>query len=269
MPETLQAKTENAGKSKTGAESGRSGAGIQVIARAASILRVLESEKEGLSLGQIAKRVNLPRSTVQRIVYALAKENFLIGATPNARVKLGPAILRMAANTSFDFATHVRPHLEALAQSTGETVDLSMWRGEKMVFVDQIAGSRRLSAISAVGESYFAYSSASGKAALSLLDDVEIKKLFDGKLVRETPSTITSMGTLLQEINEIRTSHIAVDNEENAEGICAIGTAFHDSLGRIFAVSVPVPTIRFIKSKATIVKLLHDFRAGLMASIHE
>lgn len=44
---------------------------VQVIARAASILRALEDQPTGLSLGQIAQRVQLARSTVQRIVAAL------------------------------------------------------------------------------------------------------------------------------------------------------------------------------------------------------
>ena len=56
--------------------------GIQVIARAANILRALEGEGEGLSLGEIAARVDLPRSTVQRIVTALADEQLLIAAAP-------------------------------------------------------------------------------------------------------------------------------------------------------------------------------------------
>jgi len=47
---------------------------VQVIARAATILRALEEENAGLSLGQIAQRVNLARSTVQRIVAALQSE---------------------------------------------------------------------------------------------------------------------------------------------------------------------------------------------------
>jgi len=42
--------------------------GIQVIARAATILRLLKINRSGLSLGQIAAQVDLPRSTVQRIV---------------------------------------------------------------------------------------------------------------------------------------------------------------------------------------------------------
>ncbi len=70
---------------------------IQVIARAAAILRALEHEPEGLSLAQIAQRVKLARSTVQRIVAALAAEKLLIAASPNGRVRLGPTILRLAA----------------------------------------------------------------------------------------------------------------------------------------------------------------------------
>ena len=59
----------------------------------------------------------LPRSTVQRIVNALADEYLLIAASANARVKLGPAILRMAASANFDFDRHVREHLKVLGQA--------------------------------------------------------------------------------------------------------------------------------------------------------
>jgi DNA-binding IclR family transcriptional regulator len=242
--------------------------GIQVIARAAAILRALENESEGLSLGQIAKRVDLPRSTVQRIVSALAAEQLLIAATPNARVMLGPAIVRMAANTHFEFAAFVRPHLEDLADMTGETVDLSMQRGDKMVFIDQIASSHRLSAVSAVGESFPTFSSANGKAALALLSDDEIAALIGDSLFEETPNTITSLDDLLAEIETVRKSNFAVDDEEHTEGICAVGTAFHDPLGRIFAVSVPVPITRFRRSHESVTSALLEFRENVLAGLH-
>src|SRR5262245_24446006 len=76
---------------------------VQVIARAATILRALEEENTGLSLGQIAQRVNLARSTVQRIVAALEAEKLVIAATPNGRVRLGPTILRLAASVRSEF----------------------------------------------------------------------------------------------------------------------------------------------------------------------
>ena len=73
MSESSRAKLSNAKPVAKSAD--KPGPGIQVIARAARILRELENEHDGLSLGQIAKRVGLPRSTVQRIVGALTEEH--------------------------------------------------------------------------------------------------------------------------------------------------------------------------------------------------
>jgi len=242
--------------------------GIQVIARAAAILRALENESDGLSLGKIAKRVDLPRSTVQRIVTALAEEQMLIAATPNARVMLGPAIVRMATNTHFDFGQFIRPHLEKLALETGETVDLSMLQGDKMVFVDQIVASHhRLRAVSAIGASFPVFSSANGKAALSLLENDEIAKMLEGRLFEETPHTVHSVEELISDIEQYRKSTIATDNEEHSEGISALGTAFRDPVGRVFAVSVPVPTTRFSRLQDSLRDALLKFREELLAAL--
>src|SRR5262245_29312050 len=88
---------------------------VLVIARAATILRALEEENAGLSLGQIAQKVNLARSTVQRIVAALETEKLVIAATPNGRVRLGPAILRLAASVRSNFVTLARPLVERMS----------------------------------------------------------------------------------------------------------------------------------------------------------
>src|SRR5258707_10206856 len=88
---------------------------VQVIARAATILRALEEENAGLNLGQIAQRVNLARSTVQRIVAALETEKLVIAATPNGRVRLGPTILRHAASVRTDFSSLARPFISLLS----------------------------------------------------------------------------------------------------------------------------------------------------------
>ena len=74
---------------------------IQVIARAGAILRALENESAGLSLGQIAQRVHLARSTVQRIVAALVAEKLVIAASPTGprAARAGdPAARRLGAH---------------------------------------------------------------------------------------------------------------------------------------------------------------------------
>ena len=162
---------------------------VQVIARAATILRALEDENAGLSLGQIAQRVNLARSTVQRIVSALQTEKLVIAATPNGRVRLGPTILRLAASVRSDFTALARPFIVRLSEELHETVDLSMVKKDHLVFIDQVIGSQRLRTVSAVGETFPLYCTANGKAYLAQLTDAQIATLIGDSYEARTPKT--------------------------------------------------------------------------------
>lgn len=240
---------------------------MQVIARAASVLRALEGEQQGLSLAQIAQRVDLARSTVQRLVDALSDEHFVIAATPTAGVRLGPALIRLAASAKVDFDDITRPLLTELSQTIGETVDLSVLKGSRAVFVDQVQGIHRLRAVSAVGEPFPLYCTANGKALLSLLEDDKIGRLLSGPLEKLTPHTITRRADLLLAIHAARRSGVAYDNQEHTEGICAVGTAFLDPLNHAYAVSIPVPATRFSKLKPTLIRELLRTRRRILAAL--
>src|SRR3954451_15605708 len=64
--------------------------GVQVISRAAEILRALHDAPAGLTLAEGARRGGLPRSTVHRIVGTLELEGFVAGATADGRLRLEP-----------------------------------------------------------------------------------------------------------------------------------------------------------------------------------
>lgn len=229
---------------------------VQVIARAATILRALEEENAGLSLGQIAQRVNLARSTVQRIVAALQTEKLVISATPNGRVRLGPTILRLAASVRSDFLALARPLLEQLSQELHETVDLAMVRKDHLIFLDQVTGSQRLRAVSAVGETFPLTCTANGKAYLAQLTDAAVETLVGRSYPARTPKSITKLDTLLKELAAVRRNGIAFDREEHTVGICAAGVALQDTLGNAVAISVPVPSQRFTDRQALIAERL-------------
>jgi DNA-binding IclR family transcriptional regulator len=229
---------------------------VQVIARAATILRALEEENAGLSLGQIAQRVNLARSTVQRIVAALETEKLVIAATPNGRVRLGPAILRLAASVRSDVVTLARPLLERLSEELHETVDLSTIKKDHLVFIDQVIGSQRLRAVSAVGDTFPLYCTANGKAYLAQLSEDAIEALVGRTYEARTPKTLTRLGALLNDLKSVRRSGVAYDREEHTIGICAVGVALHDRLGNAVAISVPVPSQRFQNRQALIAERL-------------
>ena len=235
---------------------------VQVIARAATILRALEDENAGLSLGQIAQRVNLARSTVQRIVAALETESLVIAATPNGRVRLGPAILRLAASVRSDFIAAARPFLERLSAELQETVDLAVVKKDHLVFIDQVIAPQRLRTVSAVGETFPLYCTANGKAYLAQLSDAGIEKLIGRVYEPRTPNTLTQFDALLEELTQVRATGVAFDREEHTLGICAAGVALRDPLGNSVAISVPVPSQRFADQQAHIAaRLLATKRA--------
>jgi DNA-binding IclR family transcriptional regulator len=236
---------------------------VQVIARAAAILRALEEQPVGLSLGQIAQRVDLARSTVQRIVAALEAEKLVIAASPTGRVRLGPTILRLAASARTDFTAMARPFLLRLSQELGETVDLATIQKDHLIFIDQVIGPQRLRAVSAIGEMFPLYCTANGKAYLAQLDEIAIARLIGTTYERRTPNTITRLNALLRELRAVRKTGVAFDHEEHTVGICAAGVVLRDLLGNDIAISVPVPAQRFADQQKVIVERLKATAAGL------
>jgi DNA-binding IclR family transcriptional regulator len=241
---------------------------VQVIARAATILRALEKENAGLSLGQIAQRVNLARSTVQRIVAALETEKLVIAATPTGRVRLGPTIMRMAASVRSDFIALARPFLERLSEELHETVDLSTVKKDHLVFIDQVVGSQRLRTVSAVGETFPLYCTANGKAYLAQLSEPAIEALIGRVYARRTPQTHQRLDVLLADLKIARRTGIAFDREEHTLGVCAVGVAMRDTLGNAVAISVPVPTQRFTERQALIAERLLAAKHALEAQMN-
>lgn len=241
---------------------------IQVIGRAAEILRQLKGEANGLSLGEVSKRTGMARSTVQRIVKALVEEDLLAQSPSRGGVVLGPGLLALVAGASLDVRIVAKPYLEDLARAVDETVDLSMLREATALFVEHIAGSHRLAALSSVGTEFPLHSTANGKALLACVSPESRAELLTGPLKATTRNTSTDVGFLESEIQKAIRTGLAFDLEEHTEGVCAIGTAFLDQIGQPYAISIPVPRQRFDQKKRTLEEPLLECRRRLVSQIH-
>lgn len=234
------------------------GTGIRVIARAADILKTLGQHPEGLTLREIANRVNLARSTVQRIVKALDDANFVIAASPTSGVRLGPALTSLASFAKqIDILQICRPLLVKLNKDCGETVDFAVFGNDKAVVVDQIPGVHRLVAVTAIGSSLPLHASATGKALLAELAPHELASLRKRyRLVRFNENTIVDWAELDSQIAQVRRDGIAWDREECFPGIRCAAKSIRGPNGEVGAVSIPVPTERFETTKDNLVQIL-------------
>src|SRR5690349_19044921 len=84
--------------------------GVQAIARAAAVLRALEASPSGLGVSELSAATELPKSTVHRLVVALAAEQ-LVAQDPDGRVRLGGGIARLAAASRDALGVGLRPFL--------------------------------------------------------------------------------------------------------------------------------------------------------------
>ena len=218
--------------------------GMQVLSRAAAILRALGRHPQGLSLGAIAEATALPRSTVQRLVSALEVENFVESMGPRGGTRLGPALGQLARSAHGDIVSVARPHIEALAKAVSETVALAGASGQRTIVVDRVVAERELCIMIPIGVSAMPYTTAPGKALLAELGDDIVRRLFGDRVVPATARSVKNMAGLLRQLKQIRVEGFAYDREEHIEGVCSIATSIETFLGP-YSVGIAVPVTRF------------------------
>ena len=232
------------------------GSGIQVIARAAEMLRLLQAHPSGLSQAEIGERLGMARSTVSRILNALDDEGLVASRAARGRYRLGPEIARMASTVHLSVVMDVHPFMEELSRELAETVDLSILEGDRATFVAQVVSPHRLRAISVVGESFPLHCCANGKALLANLPPAQQAHAVPSRLARLTANTITTPAALRKELERVRADGIAYDREEQTEGICAVGAVLKGVTEQMVAVSVPVPAQRFYRRESELAQAL-------------
>ena len=232
-------------------------AGLQLIGRAADLLRALEHVPEGLGLSELATAVDLPKSTVHRLVGALEREVF-VKLGPSGKWHLGRGLAQLGAAARDSLRDELRPFLLRLAKDVDETVDLSVLDGTGARFIDQVPSTHRLVAVSAVGVTFPLHCTANGKALLAALPSEQADVILPARLTAFTEHTITGRKALRNELAQIQAAGVAYDREEHSEGTSAVGAAVYDAYGVAAAISVAAPTQRFIGEEATLEKLVRE-----------
>ncbi len=220
-----------------------------MLRRAAAALDEIAAEPGHLRLVDLGERLGLAKSTVRRLLVGLVEVG-LVSVDSNGRFSLGDRLLGFGSATGAHIAAIFRPTIERVATATdGETVDLSVLRGQRMWFVDQIESSHRLRAVSAVGVRFPLAGTANGKAALAALDDADAEAALS-RMPQEAAAALRS------EIAEIRSTGIAFDRDEHTSGISAAAIARRSVGDNVIAISVPTPTERFAEKQDQIVAAL-------------
>lgn len=114
-------------------------------------MRALGNNPKGLSHAAIAQAVDLPRSTVQRIITALEEERLVESIGPQGGFRLGTALGLLINQTQTDIISSVQPFLIELGQLLNESVTLSSLIGDKVYVIDRVVAERELRIVFPIG----------------------------------------------------------------------------------------------------------------------
>lgn len=226
--------------------------GIQVIARAAAILRQLGEHPNGLSLASVATRVGLARSTVQRIVQSLEAEGFVELSAQGQGFRLGPMLSELVYRRQADIVTEVRPFLEGLSNELGETTALCALAGSNISTIDRCIAEQPLRVVFPLGSvPTAAHQLAPGRAIMAELPPERVTQLL---------SESGADTDITQELAAIfRQKDAGRDTSAFISGISSFAVPLRTHMG-LYALTAVLPTIRIGSREDTIFAGLRNCR---------
>lgn len=211
------------------------------IGRAFEIVEVL-AEHAPMSLSALARRADLPLSTVHRLVGTLVSLGY-VRADAEKRYALSPRMIHLGERSGRMVSHWAIPYLARLVDELGETANLAQLDGDRVVYVAQVPSRHSMRMFTEVGRRVHPHCTAVGKALLARLPGPRVDALVERTgLPVHTSHTITTVERLREELATIRDSGYAVDDEEQELGVRCVAVALDDGpLPLAFSVSGPVP----------------------------
>lgn len=211
---------------------------VQSIDRVFDILELLSTEHEGLSLTLISQKVDLPTSTVYRLLSVLRDRNYIEknDATNVYRLGLGFVELTSLYLNNVELKTEAHPYLRRLSTLTGQVVFMGIEQDGELVYIDKYEQFNEIRKYCFIGQRRPLYCTALGKSLLSGFEDDGIRQLYrDKELKAMTPNTITDVEALIREVRRTRERGYAIDNEEIEEGLYCVSAPVYDYRGTVIA----------------------------------
>ena len=210
-----------------------------MIERITVILDAFDDHTSRLTLEELTRRTQLPRSTVHRILNQLVRLNWVEHTA--FRYKIGRRALNMGGTSGghSEIRFAAAPLLHELHVQTGMVVHLAVLEAGESVYLDKVGGRSASALPSRVGGRGPAYSTACGKSILAWLDPECVDSLYEERLRRCTDRTIADIPMLHRELNHIRQRRgLAFERGESFRGVACVGAAIRGSRGPIAGISV-------------------------------
>lgn len=226
------------------------------VAKALHLLSAFRKARADLSLSELSRRAQMPKSTAFRLLAELEQSGFV--ARNGTKYRLGVSCFELGARYSMcrpqglrDSAIHFLSHLHT---TTGLTAHLAVLDGPEILYVEKVHGPTTPLVRTMPGQRNPASCTALGKALLAFGEQDAIDTALAAGLVRATAHSITDPARFTAELGRIRESGVAYDRQEFRRGwVCvAAPIIVHGTVEAAVSVSGPTAGARWERTEALV-----------------
>jgi DNA-binding IclR family transcriptional regulator len=202
--------------------------GVNSIKKAGAILDLLATQ-EPLSLSEVARRLQLPKSSTSRILQTLVDMELVSISDPGARdklytidyraLKIANKILRRSV-----LRNQASPYLYSLANQTEAIANLGVLSGNIAVLIEKVILHVPFPVVhSEIGDQIPAHASSVGKVILAYRPEVWTDTFLQNyPFSAITQGTIANADDFKMELSRIREQGYAINNQELIKGVVSI-----------------------------------------------
>lgn len=217
---------------------------IRAVDRVCSILDALADSASGVSLPEVARAAELPKSSAFRYLSALEARHYVERDPSGTSYRLGVAFRPQHPRRDERLAELARPLLEKLRDQLEETVNLGILDGAQVVHAAVAESPHMMRLAARVGDRGFVHSTALGKAICSTLPDERVRSILGvSGMPAFTEATLTDPEQFLAELERTRGQGFGIDEAENQPAGRCVGVVI-EGIPFLAGVSVSAPASR-------------------------
>lgn len=209
------------------------------LKRGLTILQLFGDDGQVLRLADIARQLDVPRSSAFRLVYTLESLGFIERTKDSYGYRLGSRVLGLGFSylSSTEVANVAREPLSELNRRTGLGTSLAVRDGTEIVHLIRFLSRGPFTSNLQVGQRRPAHAAPMGRILLCEMPDEELAALYpdERKLERYTGDTATTFRRLLRMLARDRARGYVISLGTYIPSGCSIAAPARDVTGKIVA----------------------------------
>ena len=221
---------------------------VQVLERMFTLMDVLATREEAVTLKEISEKTGLHPSTAHRILNDLTIGRF-VDRPESGSYRLGMRLLELGnlVKARLSVREAALPHMRLLHKQIQQPVNLSVRQGDEIVYVERAYSERSgMQVVRAIGGHAPLHLTSNGKLFLAADDPQHVRAYaMRTGLSGNTHNSLTQLSVLEHELAKTRQTGVAHDNEELELGVRCMAAGIYDDQGKLVAaLSISAPADR-------------------------